>query len=565
MLALKQIILPSFLFAFLFCRTFIGQENVVVVVNSNSIESMTLANKFIELRNIPPNNVIYLNKITWMKPPEIPGTIYSQNLKNEILRPIFRTMQERRIDKQIDCIAYSCEIPYRVDLRPEMKKNLKSRGRDYEPQKHAVWGSLTGATYLHQRLSSSPPDVFSSRTNSYAHNTFNSPSRSFSSQSSWASSGGITENKSDGERYILSTMLAYTGPGGSTIEQAVDQLERSASSDFSKPDGTFYFAKHKDIRSKIRHSQIDSAKKQLQQLGYKVIVDDSKWPTNLSPVAGATLGSPVVKWADSKSQFAPGAICDNLTSYGAMWNKKNQTQLTDYLNQGAAGASGTVYEPYALTWKFPSALTQVHYARGCNLAEAFYQTVANPFQLLIVGDPVCQPFADKIQFELKNLIPYSRYSKDFNVELAAQTDDENWRFEIYLDGLFWSAIPQNRKIKIPVKDLRRGFHEIRVVSKKAGLVEHRRSKAYPFYTGEQKDQIMLESAESSFNLSKKVNLKVDTNGQAFKIRHNFRDIPYSNHPTKSGFIQIAPKQFGLGTCHLKAHTAKSSSAPVKIR
>ena len=45
------------------------------------------------------------------------------------------------------------------------------------------------------------------------------------------------------------------------------------------------------------------------------------------------------------------------------------------------------------TAKFPLPSIQLHYVRGCSLAEAFYQSVSGPYQLLIVGDPLCQPWA----------------------------------------------------------------------------------------------------------------------------------------------------------------------------
>ena len=70
-----------------------------------------------------------------------------------------------------------------------------------------------------------------------------------------------------------------------------------------------------------------------------------------------------------------------------------QTPLTEFLRYGAAGSSGTVCEPYAIQNKFPVPAIQVHYARGCSLAEAFYQSVWGPYQLLIVGDPLCRPWA----------------------------------------------------------------------------------------------------------------------------------------------------------------------------
>ena len=50
-------------------------------------------------------------------------------------------------------------------------------------------------------------------------------------------------------------------------------------------------------------------------------------------------------------------------------------------------------EPYSIQAKFPHPGIHVHYCRGASLAEAFYQSVNAPYQLLVVGDPLCQPWA----------------------------------------------------------------------------------------------------------------------------------------------------------------------------
>ena len=76
-----------------------------------------------------------------------------------------------------------------------------------------------------------------------------------------------------------------------------------------------------------------------------------------------------------------------------MIEESGQTPLSEFLRYGAAGASGTVIEPYAIPEKFPSPQIHVHYARGCTLAEAYYQSVHGPAQFLIVGDPLCRPWA----------------------------------------------------------------------------------------------------------------------------------------------------------------------------
>ena len=47
-------------------------------------------------------------------------------------------------------------------------------------------------------------------------------------------------------------------------------------------------------------------------------------------------------------------------------------------------------EPFAIQAKFPTAFIQAFYVEGCSLAEAFYQSVTGPYQLLIIGDPLCR-------------------------------------------------------------------------------------------------------------------------------------------------------------------------------
>ena len=50
-------------------------------------------------------------------------------------------------------------------------------------------------------------------------------------------------------------------------------------------------------------------------------------------------------------------------------------------------------------------MIHVHYARGCSLAEAFYQSVCGPYQLLIVGDPLCRPWANIPQVSVAAVAP----------------------------------------------------------------------------------------------------------------------------------------------------------------
>ncbi len=189
-------------------------------------------------------------------------------------------------------------------------------------------------------------------------------------------------------------MLAVTSGRGNSIPEVISYLNRSAAADGTQPKGTMYYMRHGDVRSTTRQPGFAAAVADLRKLGVAAEILDATAPQGKSDVQGAMLGSADIRWPDTKSTILPGAIVDNLTSFGgALSAGAGQTPLTDFLRYGAAGSSGTVCEPFAIQNKFPVPAIQVHYARGCSLAEAFYQSVWGPYQLLIVGDPLCRPWA----------------------------------------------------------------------------------------------------------------------------------------------------------------------------
>lgn len=73
--------------------------------------------------------------------------------------------------------------------------------------------------------------------------------------------------------------------------------------------------------------------------------------------------------------------------------KLGQTPLLAFLEGGACGSYGTVVEPCNYTQKFPDPMVYFYQDRGFCLAEAYYQSLANPYQGLMVGEPLSAPFA----------------------------------------------------------------------------------------------------------------------------------------------------------------------------
>ncbi len=218
------------------------------------------------------------------------------------------------------------------------------------------------------------------------------PTLPFRSRIAWDMQGQPGKAES-GPRYMLSVMLGVTSGRGTSVREAVAALERAAASDGTRPAGSVYYMVNDDIRSRTRRWGFEAAVRLLTQEGVAAVIADGSLPQKKLDIAGAMVGVPTFDFVASGSRILPGAICEHLTSTGGtmVWDG-GQTALTEFLRHGAAGSSGTVTEPYAIQAKFPDPFIHVHYARGASLAEAFYQSVAAPYQLLIVGDPLCRPW-----------------------------------------------------------------------------------------------------------------------------------------------------------------------------
>jgi uncharacterized protein (TIGR03790 family) len=66
-----------------------------------------------------------------------------------------------------------------------------------------------------------------------------------------------------------------------------------------------------------------------------------------------------------------------------------QTLTADYINEGATGASGHVYEPYLRFCSRPEILLPA-YLGGRNLAESYWLSIpALSWQNIVIGDPIC--------------------------------------------------------------------------------------------------------------------------------------------------------------------------------
>ena len=93
--------------------------------------------------------------------------------------------------------------------------------------------------------------------------------------------------------------------------------------------------------------------------------------------------------------------------------------------------------------KFPNALDYFYQQRGFCLAEAYYQSLLNPFQGLLVGEPLSAPFARPGTADWSSLTNGSVLSGQAGLNLtfsAAATNLPLARVDLFLDGTYVQTV-----------------------------------------------------------------------------------------------------------------------------
>ncbi|MEZ6135762.1 MAG: hypothetical protein R3C53_12710 [Pirellulaceae bacterium] len=587
----------------------LAASDVVVVVNSDSSDSRTLANHYVAFRGIPASNVIVLTEVPKAE------VVSVDVFRKQILIPLLTELERRRLADHVQCISYSADFPTSIDVSSDMKPLGKL------PIYFTRQASINALTFLYSRtLASDAAHYINLNSNFYARRSidsyFMSPAGNatneawnaiekliadeqhrqaadeldkllevhphqfplsylaaaqaalagetpralrlleaaigggwnaggylardmrfdsvrdsadfqvleflmdnsivehqqpvgFNARTVWTPNGVQVNSPKLGLRYMLSTVLGVTRGGGTSLEEAIAALKRASEADGTHPQGGFYFCLTSDVRTTTRKPGFDHAIETLRAMGFTAEIVDTSLPMGKPSVLGAQLGTPTFEWSQSRSTLVPGAIAENLTSLGGvMQTRSGQTKLTELIKAGAAGSSGTVTEPYSLQPKFPHPQLYVHYAQGASLAEAFYLNVTGPYQLLIVGDPLCQPFsnapdpqidsslrrlADGESLSLEPNLDGSNYSEwlDSNIPRSQQTEP---LAATNVGVLFDSKLPQyaqvRSKLDIQIAGQAPGYHEVTLRFQADDPLTQRSDTVIPIWIGEN-DSVVL--------------------------------------------------------------------------
>lgn len=396
--------------------------NVAVVVNEASADSVALGNYYCEQRQIPADNLI---RIHWTGT----NTEWSvADFDSVLLNPLLSTLTEREITSQIDYVFLSMDIPYRV-----------ARGG---------WNTLgTNST--------TSAVFYGFKSDDYCFSCLRSCGLpSISANSYRATEAPFREAPPDTASALpfLTMMLTHD-----TLDACKATVDRGVASDGTFPSNQVLLGKSADGFRNIRYLTFDNAVFNARVTGNSnVIRMDMNYPTTQSGLMGYQNG-----WSWFKvvtNLYVPGAMADHLTSYGGQIFEEAQwhTNILNWLTSGATASYGTIIEPCAYLEKFPSSQAYFYQGRGFSIAESYYMSLANPYQGLLIGEPLAAPYAAPASGAWSGLTNGSQLSATTNLSLdlmAADSERPLQAVDLFLDGKLLTTlthIPPSQNNKVPV-------------------------------------------------------------------------------------------------------------------
>lgn len=315
---------------------------VLVVANSLSPGSLELASQYRHSRNLPP-----LNLLTVTTP--IATTIDPAQFQETILKPLRQRL--KLLDAEaIDAVVLCRDVPYRV-------------------------GTVSATTAI----------MFDGEANIRpAHGYF---------RQECAFDASIPFH---GEKRRLATVLS-----GYSAADALALLDNSRVRYAAARDaGRVYFCDGAGPRG-VRNAQIPAAIAMLATAGVRCDHVPEAQVRGREDILVLCTGAETVQLAGNR--FVPGALADNLTSFGGcLLDPAGQTSILAFIQYGACGAYGTLSEPTNDLKRWADYTLPARYLAGATLGEAYLQTVRDWRFGVVVGDPLAAPFAgvSTITFEL---------------------------------------------------------------------------------------------------------------------------------------------------------------------
>lgn len=418
----------------------LGPHELLVLANAREPESIAIAQAYMQLRHIPPVNLVELDLGDAVQGDYV--SLSPEAFTAKIWVPAVAALRQRGIEDHILAWVYSTHFPFRISSSPAV--------------------SLQGLTFVRNRMPM-PTDISEAR---YISPLFAGPDK--------PGGNGFGPQSLDSAKLLLredmplpNMTLGYTGTNGNTGAEVRAMLARGVASDGSHPTGTVFFVISDDVRSKAREWQYKPAAEGLRRIGISTVVTNAL-PQNATSILGILAGTPIVEPATA-GHFLPGAMAEHLTSYAAAFEVDHQTKLSRWIAAGATGSAGAVCEPMSYWEKFPNARFFNHYSMGCTLLESFYQSIRSPLQLMIIGEPLAAPWAPPSTLQITGVTNGEELigPRAIDLQIQAIPGTHYTRFVYLIDG---RLAGEGSSFTLKPDGLKSGSHELRAVAYQIGFV-----------------------------------------------------------------------------------------------
>ena len=304
-------------------------ENILLIINPGSAESMYLGNYYKNARNIPDRNVLYIDPAS----PDYAAFTGANGNQDGFLGYLANT----RLADHIDYIVLASTGSFYVSAPGYITDGCWPVARFSQST------VFTTAFIKNTILAGNLP---SSYTNQYFSQDPAQP-RAFSSAITWL--GGAPTALPNTPRYYISAQLGYTGANGNSLNEILTMIDRDVASDNTRPAGTFYYMNNtsdpvRNIRACLVLSPpycngpspiYNNAAAAIQARGGLAQVLLGLLPTGRVDCLGVMTGNATLPIETENMTLLPGSFCDHLTSWAATFDNGSQTTVASWIRKGA--------------------------------------------------------------------------------------------------------------------------------------------------------------------------------------------------------------------------------------
>jgi uncharacterized protein (TIGR03790 family) len=353
-------------------------DHVLLVVNKTSQDSVKVGEHYSRVRRIPADQVLQIEA-------PVTETVPRATFQRQIETPISNWIAKRAAHDRILYIVLTKGVPLRIEGTLGRTGTVAS----VDSELTLLYRKMVGATLA---PGGQVPNPY------YLGAEPATKAKRF--------------NHRDHDIYLVTRLDGYTAA------DVIAMIDRGVA---AAPAGNVVLDQKAELPASAAENWMKDAAVALNDQGFgeqTVLEGTTRAFDGTQPVIGYySWGSndPVLRTRKLSVNFAPGAIAAMFLSSDARtfaeppaaWvagdsrNPRNlyagssQSLTGDLIRNGVSGAAGYVMEPYADGAVRPDKLFPAYLA-GFNLAEAFY--LATPYlswQSVIVGDPLCSPFATR--------------------------------------------------------------------------------------------------------------------------------------------------------------------------